>query len=48
MLAGTLTLALNVLLIPGTTAVVHLPEHLAVASIALDEQARPEFATTGT
>ncbi|HEY2724781.1 MAG TPA: oxidoreductase [Pseudonocardiaceae bacterium] len=44
-LAWTLGLAPNVLPIPGTSSVRHLEENLAVADIALDEDAQRELAT---
>ncbi|HEV2374130.1 MAG TPA: oxidoreductase [Streptosporangiaceae bacterium] len=43
-LAWTLDLAPNVLLIPGTSSLAHLDENLAVADIELDETARQELA----
>jgi aryl-alcohol dehydrogenase-like predicted oxidoreductase len=43
-LAWTLSLAPNVLLIPGTSSVRHLEENLAVASIELDQDARQQLA----
>ncbi len=42
-LAWTLSVAPNVLLIPGTSSVAHLEENLAVASIALDDQTREQL-----
>jgi pyridoxine 4-dehydrogenase len=42
-LAWTLSLAPNVLLIPGTSSTAHLEENLAAAGIQLDEQARREL-----
>ena len=39
-LAWTLSVAPNVLLIPGTSSVAHLEENLAVAAIELDDDAR--------
>jgi aryl-alcohol dehydrogenase-like predicted oxidoreductase len=39
-LAWTLSVAPNVLLIPGTSSVRHLEENMDVASIELDEDAR--------
>lgn len=43
-LAWTLSLAPNVLLIPGTSSVQHLAENLAVADIELDDEARQQLA----
>jgi aryl-alcohol dehydrogenase-like predicted oxidoreductase len=43
-LAWTLSLAPNVLLIPGTSSVRHLQENLAAASIELDQDARQQLA----
>jgi pyridoxine 4-dehydrogenase len=42
-LAWTLTVAPNVLLIPGTSSVPHLEENLAVADIELDGQTRAQL-----
>jgi aryl-alcohol dehydrogenase-like predicted oxidoreductase len=42
-LAWTLTVAPNVLLIPGTSSVAHLEENLAVADIELDEETRDQL-----
>jgi pyridoxine 4-dehydrogenase len=42
-LAWTLTVAPNVLLIPGTSSVEHLQENLAVADIELDEDTRQQL-----
>jgi pyridoxine 4-dehydrogenase len=42
-LAWTLSVAPNVLLIPGTSSVAHLEENLAVADIELDEQTRDQL-----
>jgi pyridoxine 4-dehydrogenase len=42
-LAWTLSVAPNVLLIPGTSSVAHLEENLAVASIELDEDTRAQL-----
>jgi aryl-alcohol dehydrogenase-like predicted oxidoreductase len=42
-LAWTLSVAPNVLLIPGTSSVAHLEENLAVADIELDEQIRDQL-----
>jgi pyridoxine 4-dehydrogenase len=42
-LAWTLSLAPNVLLIPGTSSVSHLEENTAVADIALDDATRQEL-----
>src|SRR6201997_2336147 len=42
-LAWTLSLAPNVLLIPGTSSVPHLEENLAVADIELDEDSREQL-----
>jgi aryl-alcohol dehydrogenase-like predicted oxidoreductase len=39
-LAWTLSIAPNVLLIPGTSSVRHLEENMAVATIELDEEGR--------
>jgi aryl-alcohol dehydrogenase-like predicted oxidoreductase len=47
-LAWTLSVAPNVLLIPGTSSVLHLEENVDVASIVLDEDAREQLnAVTG-
>ena len=46
-LAWTLSLAPNVLLIPGTSSVQHLVENLAVADIELDDEALAELAAAG-
>ncbi len=47
-LAWTLSVAPNVLLIPGTSSVLHLEENMDVASIVLDEDAREQLnAVTG-
>lgn len=43
-LAWTLSLAPNILLIPGTSSVRHLEENLAAASIELDQDARQQLA----
>jgi pyridoxine 4-dehydrogenase len=42
-LAWTLTVAPNVLLIPGTSSVEHLEENLAVADIELDGDTRQQL-----
>jgi aryl-alcohol dehydrogenase-like predicted oxidoreductase len=42
-LAWTLSLAPNVLMIPGTSSVRHLEENMAVAAIELDEETRAEL-----
>jgi pyridoxine 4-dehydrogenase len=42
-LAWTLSVAPNVLLIPGTSSVPHLEENLAVADIALDDDTREQL-----
>jgi aryl-alcohol dehydrogenase-like predicted oxidoreductase len=42
-LAWTLSVAPNVLLIPGTSSVQHLEENLAVADIELDEDTRQQL-----
>jgi pyridoxine 4-dehydrogenase len=42
-MAWLLSMASNVLLIPGTSSIRHLEENLAVAEITLDEQARQEL-----
>jgi aryl-alcohol dehydrogenase-like predicted oxidoreductase len=42
-LAWTLSVAPNVLLIPGTSSVRHLEENLDVASIALDDESREQL-----
>jgi pyridoxine 4-dehydrogenase len=42
-LAWTLSVAPNVLLIPGTSSVAHLQENLAVADIQLDADARAQL-----
>jgi len=42
-LAWALTVAPNVLLIPGTSSVQHLEENLAVADIELDDESREEL-----
>jgi pyridoxine 4-dehydrogenase len=42
-LAWTLSIAPNVLLIPGTSSVAHLEENTAVADIALDEETKREL-----
>jgi aryl-alcohol dehydrogenase-like predicted oxidoreductase len=42
-LAWTLSVAPNVLLIPGTSSVAHLEENLAVADIELDEETRDQL-----
>jgi pyridoxine 4-dehydrogenase len=42
-LAWTLSLAPNVLLIPGTSSVQHLEENMAVAEIELDDETRREL-----
>ena len=39
-LAWTLSVAPNVVLIPGTSSVPHLEENMAVATIELDEESR--------
>src|SRR5271163_4182044 len=41
--AWTLSVAPNVLMIPGTSSVLHLEENLAVADIELDEETRGEL-----
>jgi aryl-alcohol dehydrogenase-like predicted oxidoreductase len=43
-LAWTLSLAPNVLLIPGTSSVRHLEENLAAADIELDDEAQQQLA----
>jgi aryl-alcohol dehydrogenase-like predicted oxidoreductase len=43
-LAWTVSLAPNVLLIPGTSSVRHLEENLAVADIKLDDDAQQQLA----
>ncbi len=47
-LAWTLSVAPNVLLIPGTSSVRHLEENLDVASIELDEDARAQLTAVAT
>ena len=42
-LAWTLSVAPNVLLIPGTSSVSHLEENLAVADIELDDDTRNQL-----
>ena len=42
-LAWTLSVAPNVLLIPGTSSVRHLEENMAVASIELDDDTREQL-----
>jgi aryl-alcohol dehydrogenase-like predicted oxidoreductase len=42
-LAWTLSVAPNVLLIPGTSSVRHLEQNMAVASIELDEDTRRQL-----
>jgi aryl-alcohol dehydrogenase-like predicted oxidoreductase len=42
-LAWTLSVAPNVLIIPGTSSVPHLEENLAVASVELDDDAREQL-----
>jgi pyridoxine 4-dehydrogenase len=42
-LAWTLSLAPNILLIPGTSSVRHLEENLAVADIELDDEAQQQL-----
>jgi pyridoxine 4-dehydrogenase len=42
-LAWTLSVAPNVLLIPGTSSVAHLEENLAVADIELDDDSRRQL-----
>ncbi len=42
-LAWTLSIAPNVLLIPGTSSVAHLEENTAVADIALDQETKSEL-----
>jgi pyridoxine 4-dehydrogenase len=42
-LAWTLSLAPNILLIPGTSSVRHLEENLAVADIELDDEAQQQW-----
>ena len=42
-LAWTLSIAPNVLLIPGTSSVKHLEENIAVADIELDDDAKREL-----
>jgi len=42
-LAWTLSVAPNVLLIPGTSSVRHLEENVAVASIELDDDTREQL-----
>jgi aryl-alcohol dehydrogenase-like predicted oxidoreductase len=46
-LAWTLSVAPNVLLIPGTSSVPHLDENLAVADIELDDATRRRLAAVG-
>jgi aryl-alcohol dehydrogenase-like predicted oxidoreductase len=46
-LAWTLSVAPNVLLIPGTSSVRHLEENLEVASIELDEESREQLNAIG-
>jgi pyridoxine 4-dehydrogenase len=43
-LAWTLSIAPNVLLIPGTSSVQHLEENTAVADIELDDETRTQLA----
>ena len=47
-LAWTLSVAPNVLLIPGTSSVRHLEENLGVASIELDEDTREQLTAIAT
>jgi pyridoxine 4-dehydrogenase len=47
-LAWTLSLAPNVVLIPGTSSVRHLEENLAVADIELDDGAQQQLAAITT
>jgi pyridoxine 4-dehydrogenase len=47
-LAWTLSVAPNVLLIPGTSSVRHLEENLAVADIELDEDTREQLTAAAT
>jgi aryl-alcohol dehydrogenase-like predicted oxidoreductase len=42
-LAWTLSVAPNVLLIPGTSSVAHLEENTAVAEIELDDDTRTQL-----
>ena len=42
-LAWTLSVAPNVLMIPGTSSVRHLEENMAVVAIELDEDTRAEL-----
>ena len=42
-LAWTLSVAPNVLLIPGTSSVAHLEENIAVADIELDDDVKREL-----
>jgi aryl-alcohol dehydrogenase-like predicted oxidoreductase len=42
-LVWTLSVAPNVLLIPGTSSVPHLEENLAVADIELDDDTREQL-----
>ncbi|MFY9763869.1 MAG: aldo/keto reductase, partial [Mycobacterium sp.] len=42
-LAWALTVAPNVLLIPGTSSVQHLEENLAVADLELDDETREQL-----
>ena len=42
-LAWALSVAPNVLLIPGTSSVQHLEENLAVADIELDDETREQL-----
>jgi aryl-alcohol dehydrogenase-like predicted oxidoreductase len=42
-LAWTLSVAPNVLLIPGTSSVRHLEQNLAVADVDLDDEARQQL-----
>ncbi|GAB1816316.1 oxidoreductase [Mycobacterium sp. MUNTM1] len=47
-LAWTLSVAPNVLLIPGTSSLSHLEENMAVASIELDDEARERLTAIAT
>jgi aryl-alcohol dehydrogenase-like predicted oxidoreductase len=46
-LAWTLSVASNVVMIPGTTSVAHLEENLAVADIELDDDTREQLNAVG-
>ena len=47
-LAWTLTVAPNVLLIPGTSSVAHLRENVAGASLSIPEELLAELDTIGS